>query len=181
MDWSLLLGILAFLVIGGAGGFYSYRFVAQTKQDFRAHQPALRVTNLSAMNAGNVLTLTPELENVGSGVAYDCVLQLGGWKGKFSVMTVYPPGPRYRKHAVSIVLGPDAPIRVKPLTNGYLRIAYRDCWRLTYECWYPVTQIPSVGNPLYNIQIDLAHPELSEPNLSFREMWKLLRRSPAND
>lgn len=181
MDWSLLFSILAFLVIGGAGGFYSYWFVARTKQDFRAHQPSLRVTNLSAMNAGRVLTLTPELENVGSGVAYDCVLQLGGWEGKFSVMSVHPHGPRSRKHAVSIVLGPDAPIRAKPLSNGYLRLAYRDCWGLTYECWYPVAQVQSVASPLYNVHIDLAHPELTEPKLSLWEMWKLLRRSPPNE
>jgi hypothetical protein len=181
MDWSLFLGILAFLVIGGAGGFYSYRFVARTKQDFRAHQPALRVTNLSAMNAGNVLTLTPEVENVGSGAAYDCVLQLGGWEGKFAVMTIHPQGSRYRKHTVSIVLGPDAPIRSKPMSNGYLRLAYRDCWGLTYECWYPVTQVKSPAAPLYNIQIDLANPELTEPNPSFREMWNLLRSKPLRD
>jgi len=181
MDWSLLLGLLAFLAIGGAGAFFLYRFVDRTKKDFHAQQPALRITNLSAMNAGNVLTLTPELENVGGGVAYDCVLQLGGWEGNFSVRTVHPKGPRYRKHAVSIVLSPDVPLRVRPMANGYLRLAFRDCWGLTYECWYPVTQIPSVGNPLYNIQIDLAHPELTEPTPSFREIWKLLRRSPSND
>lgn len=181
MDWSLLLGLLALLVMGGTGAFFLYRFVALTKENFRARQPALRITNLSAMNAGNVLTLTPELENVGGGEAYDCVLQLGGWEGNFSVKTVHPQGPRFRKHAVSIVLGPDASIRTKPMSNGYLRLAYRDCWGLTYECWYPVSQVQSVGNPLYNVRIDLAHPELTEPNPSFPEMRKLLRRSLPND
>jgi hypothetical protein len=181
MDWSLLLGVLAFLVTGGAGAFYLYRFVARIKKNFRAQQPALRITNLSAMNAGNVLTLTPELENVGRGVAYDCVLQLGGWEGTFSVMAIHPQGPRYRKHAVSIVLGPDAPIRAKPLSNGYLRLACRDCWGLMYECWYPVAQIQPVASPLYNVHIDLAHPELTEPNPSFREMWKLLQQGSPND
>ncbi len=62
-----------------------------------------------------------------------------------------------------------------------MRLAYRDYWGLTYECWYPVVQVQSVGNPLYNIQIDLAHPELTEPNPSFRDMRKLLRSSPPND
>jgi hypothetical protein len=175
MDWSLLLGIFLFLVLGGAAALYLYRFVAQTKQDFRAHQPALRITNLSAMNAGNVLTLTPEVENVGGGEAYDCVLQLGGWEGNFSVKTVHPRGPRFRKHVVSIVLGPDAPIRTKPMSNGYLRLAYRDRWGLMYECWYPVAQIQPVASPLYNVHLDLAHPELTEPNPSFREMRRLLR------
>ena len=175
MDWSLLLGILLFLVIGGAGALYLYRFVARTTQDFCAQQPALRVTNLSVMNAGSVLTLTPELENVGLGVAYDCVLQLGGWEGKFAVMTIHPKGSRYQKHTVSIVLGHDAPIRSKPMSNGYLRLAYRDCWGLTYECWYPVAQVQTVASPLYNVHIDLAHPEVTEPNPSFRKMRRLLR------
>jgi hypothetical protein len=96
-------------------------------------------------------------------------------------MTVYPPGPRHRKHAVSIVLNPDAAIRVKLMSNAYLRLAYRDGWGLTYECWYPVAQTQSVASPLYNIQIDLAHPEVTEPKLSFWDMWKLLRRSPLSD
>lgn len=179
MDWPLLFGFIVFLVIGGAGAFYLSRVVKHTKRDFRARQPTLRVTNLSEMNAGNTLTLTPELENVGQGVAYDCMLQLGGWEGNFSVRTVYPRGPRYKKHAVSIVLGPDAPIRTKPLPNGYLRLAYKDCWGLTYECWYPVTQVQSPGASLYNVHVDLAHPDLTEPTLSNWEMRKLLRTSPS--
>ena len=181
MDWSLWLGLVVFLIATGIGAFYLYTFVASTRKDFHAHQPALRVTNLSAMNAGDVFTLTPELENVGRGVAYDCVLQLGGWEGNFAVRTVHPRGPRYRKHTVSIVLGPDAPIRAKPTSKGYLRLAYRDCWGLTYECWYCVTQVQSVATPLYNIHIDLTHPELTVPNPSFRDMRKLLRSRPLHD
>ncbi|HXV69308.1 MAG TPA: hypothetical protein VD738_10320 [Nitrospira sp.] len=181
MDWSLWLGLAVFLIAAGIGAFSLYRFVVRTKENFREHQPALRVTNLSTMNAGNMLTLTPELENVGRGVAYDCVLQLGGWEGKFSVMAVHPQGSRHRKHAVSIVLGPDAPIRTKPLSNGYLRLGYRDCWGLTYECWYPVVQVKSSTPPLYNVHIDLAHPELTEPNPSFLDMRRLLRSTPLHD
>ena len=178
MDWSVLIGLLALLIVGGTAPFYLHAFVARTRKEFRDQQPKLRVTNLSAMNAGNVLTLIPELENVGRGVAYDCVIHLGGWEGNFAVKHVHPPGPRYQKHVVSIILGPDAPIRVKSTVNGYLRLSYRDRWGLNYECWYPVTQVPSGTSPPYNVQIDLVHPELTEPNPSFWDMRKLLR-SPA--
>lgn len=175
MDWSLLIGLLSLLIIGGTGYFFLHSLAARTRKEFRAHQPNLRITNLSAMNSGNVLTLIPELENVGRGVAYDCVMHLGGWEGNFAVKKVHPHGPRYQKHVASIVLGPDAPLRVKPMTSGYLRLSYRDCWELKYERWYPVTQVRSGAMPLYNVQIDLEHPELTEPNPSFWEMRKLLR------
>lgn len=175
MDWSLLIGLLSLLIVGGIASFYLHSFVARTREEFRAHQPDLRITNLSAMNSGNVLTLTPQLENVGRGVAYDCVMHLGGWEGNFAVKKVYPHGPRYQKHMASIVLGPNAPLRGKPTTNGYLRVSYRDCWGLKYECWYPVAQVRSGTLPPYNVQIDLEHPELTQPNPSFWEMWKLLR------
>jgi hypothetical protein len=38
-----------------------------------------------------------------------------------------------------------------------------------------------VNTSLYDIQIQLADPELTEPHPSFREMWKLLRRIPATE
>lgn len=176
MDWSLFFVFLALLLIGGTAYFSLHSFVARTRDEFRAQQPKLRITNLSAMNAGNVLTLIPEIENVGRGVAYDCVMHLGGWEGSFVVKKMYPQGPRYQKHAATIVLGPDAPIRVKPMTNGYLRLGYRDRWELKYDCWYPVTQVRSGSPPLYNVHIDFEHPELTEPNPSFWDMWKLLRK-----
>jgi hypothetical protein len=181
MDWSLLIGLLAFIAIGGADAYHMSLLVARTKTEFLAGQPALRVTNLSAMNAGHVLTLTPELENVGRGVAYDCVLQLGGWEGNFSVKAIHPRGPRYRKHAVSIVLGPDTPIRTKSLSRSYLRLSYRDRWGLIYECWYPVDQIKNAAASLYDIQIDLSHPELTEPTPSFRTMRRLLQSHTSDD
>jgi len=181
MDWSLLIGLLALLALGVTGAFFLYRLVARTRMDFRAHQPAVRVTNLSAMNAGPVLTLNPEVENLGPGVAFDCVMQLGGWEGNFSVRALYPQGPRYRKHAVAIVLGPDTPIRTKPLSNGYLRLAYKDRWGLTYECWYPVVQVPNAATPLYSVRIDLDHPDVMLPNPSFWEIRKLLRSQSLND
>jgi hypothetical protein len=81
MDWSLLIGLVLLLIVGGIASFYLYSFFARTKKEFRATQPKLRITNLSAMNSGDVLTLYPELENVGLGVAYDCVMHLGGWEG----------------------------------------------------------------------------------------------------
>lgn len=174
MDWLLLIGVLVLLIVGGTAAFYLHAFVARTRKEFRDTQPNLRISNLSAMNAGNVLTLSPEIENMGRGVAYDCVLHLGGWEGNFAVKKVCPRDSRYRKHAASIVLGPDAPLRGKPMTNGYLRVSYQDRWGLKYECWYPVTQVKSGAIPLYNIQIDLEHPELTEPNPSFWEMRKLL-------
>lgn len=174
MDWSLLIGLAAFLVVGGTASFYLYSFVARTRKEFRATQPDLRITNLSAMNSGNVLTLSPELENVALGVAYDCVMHLGGWDGHFAVKKVHPRGPRYQKHVASIVLGPEAPIRAKPMTNGYLRLSYRDRWGQKYECWYPVAQVRSGANSLYNVQIDLEHPELTEPHPTVWEMRKLL-------
>ena len=65
MDWSLLIGLVIFLVVGGVASFYLYVFIVRTKNEFRAAQPDLRIANLSAMNSGDVLTLYPELENVG--------------------------------------------------------------------------------------------------------------------
>jgi hypothetical protein len=85
MDWSLLIGLVIFLVVAGVASFYLYVFIVRTKNEFRAAQPDLRIANLSAMNSGDVLTLYPELENVGAGVAYDCVMHLGGWEGNFAV------------------------------------------------------------------------------------------------
>ena len=81
MDWLLLLGLVVFLVVGATAAFYVYGFVTRTQEEFRAAQPDLRITNMSAMSSGNVLTIYPELENVGGGVAYDCLLHMGGWEG----------------------------------------------------------------------------------------------------
>jgi len=173
----MLIGLLVLVVACGVASFSVYSFVARTKKEFRETQPSLRISNLSAMNAGNVLTLSPEIENVGRGVAYDCVMHLGGWEGNFAIKKVHPHGPRQQKHVASIVLGPDAALRAKPMTNGYLRLSYRDRWGLKYECWYPVAQFKSVAIPPYHVQIDLEHPELTEPNPSFWEMQKFLRRS----
>lgn len=181
MDWSLLIGLPVGLTLVGVGAYSLYRLVSRTKEQFAAQQPALRITNLSALNAGDVLTLTPELENLGPGTAYDCVVQLGGWEGNFSVMAIHPRGPRHRKHAIPIVLGPDAPIRSMPQSNGYLRLACRDCWGLLHECWYPVAQTKNLSTARYDILIDLSHPNLTEPDLSFWSMRKLLRDTPAQD
>lgn len=99
----------------------------------------------------------------------------------FGQKSVPPPGPRYQKHTASLVLGPDAPIRAKPQANGYLRLSYRDHWGLKYDCWYPVTQSPSSQPRFYNIQIDLEHPDVNEPALSFWEMRTLLRKSTMHE
>lgn len=180
MDWLLLIVFFVVLVICVAGVFALYRFAGKIKREFQGHLPALRITNMSAMNAG-VVTLTPVVENVGRGAAHDCIVQLAGWEGSFAVKSIHPKGPRYQRHSVPIVLGQDAPIRTKLLSRCYLRLAYRDCWEQRYECWYPVAQIKNVNTSLYDIQVDLSHPELTEPHPSFREMWKLLRRTPAID
>jgi len=177
VDWSLLILLLIVLIMGGIGWFFLHRFVTTTKDEFREHQPTLRVTNLSTMNTGDVITLTPEVENLGTGVAYDCLLQLAGWDGSFSVKALHPHGPRYRRHSIPIVLGPGAPIRMKPLSRCFLRLSYRDRWEHRYECWYPVVQVQNANNRLYNIRIDLSQPEFTEPHLSVREMWTLLRQS----
>ena len=166
MDWLLLLGLVALLIVAAATSFFLYAFVVRTRKEFRATQPDLRITNLSAMNSGNILTLYPELDNVGLGVA---------------VKKVYPRGPRYEKHVASIVLGPDAPIRGKPMNIGYLRLSYRDRWGQKYECWYPVAQVRSGVIPPYNPQIDLEHPDLTEPHPSFWEMRKFLRSTSPYD
>ena len=181
MDWFWLLVLVSLLIVGATASFYLRVSVVRTRQEFRAAQPALRITNLSAMTAGNILTILPEIENVGGGVAYDCLLHMGGWEGNFAVKKVYPHGPKYQKHVASIVLGPDAPIRVKPIPNGYLRLRYLDRWGLKYDCWYRVTQVGNVATPLFTVQIDLTPSELNEPQLSFREMWKLLRTVPFHD
>jgi hypothetical protein len=181
MDWSWLIALLIVLLLSGMGAFALYRFTGKIRREFQRHQPALRITNMSAMNAGEVITLTPQVENVGHGVAHDCIVQLAGWEGHFAVKSMYPKGPRYQRHAIPIVLDSDAPIRTKSLSRCYLRLAYRDCWEQRYECWYPVVQIQNVNTSLYDIQIDLSHPELTEPHPSLRRMWKLLHRVPSNE
>ena len=181
MDWLLLIALLVAFASGGAGGFALYRFAGRIKREFQGRIPVLRITNMSAMNAGEVITLTPEVENVGRGAAHDCIVQLAGWEGRFAVQRIHPKGPRHQRHSVPIVLGQDAPIRMKVLSRCYLRLAYRDRWEQRYECWYPVAQIKNVNTSLYDVQIDLSHPELTEPNPSFREMWKLLRRTPTDE
>ena len=181
MDWSLLIGLLLVLVAIGAASFYLYVFIARTKKEFGETLPDLRIANLSAMNSGDVLTLYPELENVGRGVAYDCVMHLGGWEGNFAIKKVYPRGPRYEKHVVAIVLSPQAPIRVRPISHGYLRLRYHDRWEHKYECWYSVTQVDAGGVPPYIPHIDLEHHELTEPHPSVWEMRKLLRNASMKD
>jgi hypothetical protein len=181
MDWLLLLGLVSLLIVGAIAAFYLYAFVTRIREEFRAAQPDLRITNLSAMSSGNVLTIYPEIENVGGGMAYDCLLHMGGWEGNFAVKKVYPRGPRYQKHVASIVLGPDVPIRAKLINNGYIRLRYLDRWGQKYECWYQVIQVKSDEGSLYNIHIDLEHPELNEPHPSFWEMRKFLRTTPLHD
>lgn len=182
MDWLVLLGLVALFIVGATAAFYIYGFVTRTKEEFRAAQPDLRITNLSAITSGNVLTIFPELENVGGGVAYDCLLHMGGWEGNFAVKKVYPRGPRHQKHVASIVLGPDEPVRAQLINNGYIRLRYLDRWGHKYDCWYQVTQVRNdEAAALYNVQVDLEHPELNEPHPSFREMRRCLRAKPLYD
>ena len=181
MDWLLLIALVVLLIIAGAGVFALCRFAVKIKCEFQEHLPALRITNISVMNAGEVVTLTPVVENVGHGVAHDCIVQLAGWEGSFAVKSIHPIGPRYQRHSVPMVLGPQAPIRIKVMSRCSLRIAYRDRWEQRYECWYPVTQIKNVKTSLYDIQIQLSDPELTEPHPSIREMWALLRSMHANE
>ena len=68
MDWLLLLVLISLLIVGAIAAFYLHAFVTRTREEFRAAQPDLRVTNMSAMSSGNVLTIYPELQNVGGGV-----------------------------------------------------------------------------------------------------------------
>lgn len=175
MDWIWLLGLILFFIAAGIAAFYLFGFVTRTRKEFRATQPDLRITNLSAMSAGNVLTLFPELDNLGGDVAFDCTLHMGGWEGHFAVKKVHPRGPRHQKPAVSIVLGPDAPIRTTPISHGYLRIRYLDRWGHKYDRWYPVTQTKKAELPFYDVHIDLDHPEVNEPAPSFWEMRTCLR------
>lgn len=179
MDWLVLIGLLIFLVGTGVGIYYWRGFVSRLWDDFRAEQPALNITNLSLLNAGHVVTLTLELENVGHGMAYDCVLQLSGWEGHFSVRTMHPRGLRHQIHSIPIVLGPDAPIRAKPVSRCYVRLACRDRWEQRYEWWYPATQVENLSTGLYDIHINLSGPERTEPHPSHWTVWKLLRRISA--
>lgn len=181
MDGVWWIGLVLFLIAAGVAAFYLFAWASRTRQEFRAVQPDLRVTNLSAMSAGDVLTLYPEFENMGGGVAYDCTLHMGGWEGNFAVKKVHPRGPRHQKHVASIILGPDAPIRAKPLNNGYLRIRYLDHWGHKYDRWYPVTQTRMPGRPLFDVHIDLEHPEVNEPSPSFWEIRSFLRTSTLQD
>ncbi len=175
MDWSLLIGLASIIIAGVPAYFYLESLVAQTRKEFRDNQPNLRITDLSAMNSANVLTLYPEIENIGLGVAYDCTMLMDGWEGSFAVKKVYPRGPRYQKHVASIVLEPEANIRGKPIANACLRLRYQNRWGQKYECWYHVTQVKGGAVPFYNVQIDLAHAGMTEPNPSVWEMRKFLR------
>lgn len=181
VGWALIIALLVVLVIGGGGAFAWRRFAGKIKREFQAYQPALRITNMSTMSAGEMVTLTPEVENMGHGAAHDCIVQLAGWEGRFSIQLIHPKGHRDQRRLVPIVLSQDQPIRTKLLSRGYLRLAYRDRWEQRYECWYPVAQVKNVNTSLYDIQIDLAHPELTEPHPSFRDMRRLLRRTHANE
>ncbi|MBK9306560.1 MAG: hypothetical protein IPM58_05595 [Nitrospira sp.] len=181
VDLSLVLPLLVVFTIGGIGWFFIRRFITNTTDEFREYQPALRITNLSIMNTGDVITVTPDVENLGPGVAYDCVLQLTGWDGSFSVKALYPHGPRYRSHSIPIALGPGAPVRMKPMSRSYLRLSYCDLWEHRYECWYPVVQVQSAHSRLYNIRIDLSEAEFTEPHPSVLEMWKLLRQTSRDE
>lgn len=181
MDWFVLILLLIGLILTGTIISFLRRFIHTTRHQYQQYLPAVRITNLSTMKAEETITLSPELENVGPGVAYDCLLQLSGWDGNFSVKAFYPKGPRYQTHSIPIVLGPNAPIRTKSLSRCYVRIAYRDCWEQRYECWYPVVQTSSVTSRLYTVHIDLTHPEFTEPHPSVSTMWKLLRRSPRHE
>jgi hypothetical protein len=181
MDWTLWIGTGLFGIAACVASFYLYVFVARTRREFLAVQPDVRITNLSAMTSGNVLTLFPEFENVGGGVAHDCLLHMGGWDGNFAVKKLEPRGPRSQKYRASIVLRPDAPVRSKPISNGYLRLRYLDRWGQKYDCWYQVTQMKSDTLPPFNLQIDLDHPELNTPILSFWDMRKLMRTLQRED
>lgn len=175
------VSLVLFFIVAGIAAFYLFAWVNRTRQEFGAVQPDLRITNLSAISSGNVLTLFPELENMGGGVAFDCTLHMGGWEGHFAVKKVHPRGPLRQKHVASIVLGPDAPIRAKSVPNGYLRIRYLDRWGLKYDRWYQVTQTTKAGLPLYDVQIDLEHPDVNEPTPSFWEMRTFLRNNNRQD
>ena len=181
IDWSVLFSSLALLAVIGTAIYLWRGFAHRLKDNFYAEQPDLRLTNLSTLQAGDVVTLTPELENVGEGVAYNCILQLSGWEGQFTANAMYPPGPRHYIHTIPIVLGPDAPIRLKPLSRCSLRIAYQDQWELRYERWYPVTQTQNVATHLYDIHLDLTRPELTQPRPSMWKMWRFLRTQSAHN
>jgi len=172
---SLVISVFALLIAAVTGFFYLESVVSQTRKDFYDNQPNLRITKLSSMNSGDVITLFPEIENVGRGVAYDCTLLMDGGKGNFGVKKIHPAGPRFQKHMPSIILGPEAPIRHAPFDNGCLRLQYKDRWGQEYEVWYRVTQVRDGQKLLYNVQIDLDHPGMTEPSPSFFEMRKFLR------
>jgi hypothetical protein len=70
---------------------------------------------------------------------------------------------------------------MKPLSRCYLRLACRDRWEQPYEYWYPVTQVENLNTRLYDVHINLAEPELTEPNPSLWKVWKLLRKTSAHD
>ncbi|MDH5319258.1 MAG: hypothetical protein OEW14_12965, partial [Nitrospira sp.] len=64
MDLSLIISLLVVLTIGGITWFFIRRFITNTTNEFREYQPALRITNLSIMNTGDMITVTPEVENL---------------------------------------------------------------------------------------------------------------------
>ena len=179
MDHFMLIIIaLICLIILSTCIIWLRRLNQTTKERYQQHLPAVRITNLSTLKSEDTITFTPELENIGSGVAYDFLMQLSGWEGNFTVKAFYPHVHRYQTHSIPIVLGPNAPIRTKLLSRCYLRLAYRDRWEQRYECWYPVSQISNVNSHLYAVEINLDQPEFTEPHPSVRTMWKLLRSTP---
>ena len=172
---SLIVSLLALIIASVTGYIYLESVVDQTRKEFRENQPKLLVLQISALHSGDILTLSPSVQNVGKVPAYDTTVTLNGWNGQISIGTSYPPGPRFQQHNLSIPLGTDSPIRSNTISPAYLFLRYRDRWGQRYEISYPVTQVSEGDRPFYRPQIDLEHPRLVEPTPTFFEMRKFLR------
>ena len=171
----IIISVLALIIAVVTGYFYLRSVVDQTRREFRDNQPNLRVTDLSSMRSGDLLTLFLNVRNIGKAPAYDCTVSLDGWEGQPSIATIHPPGARFQEHKLSIPLGLDSPVRTTVIDPARLRLRFRDRWGQQYQVWYSVTQVKEEHSPIFTIQIDLQHPGMLEPSPSFFEMRKLLR------
>jgi hypothetical protein len=172
---GLIVGIVGVIVAGVPGYFYLASVIEQARKDFRVNQPNLRIINLSGVRTGDVITLLPDVENIGQGIGYECTVTLDGWKGLLSLGKIFPRGPRFQVHRLSIVLGTDAPIRSVLVSNPCIRLRYHDRWGQLYEVWYHVRQVRELDKSAYGVEVDLEHPGMLEPNPSFLEIRKFLR------
>jgi hypothetical protein len=175
---SLIISLLALSISGVVGYFYLESVIEQAKKEYHDNQPDVQILNLPSTRTGENLTLLPTIRNVSKVPAYNCVLTIDGWQGQIAVGTLYPAGPKFREHGVSILIGPEQPIRSTLVENAHLRLRYSDYWGGQYEVTYLVEQAKQGENRIYDLNIRLDTPGHAWPSPTYLEIRKLLKNLP---